>query len=80
MVIYYDSQVVASQVNGDYECKGELMKKYLKQVKNRVSDLQAKCVQIPEEENEPADHFTRAASVEHMLVPSQVLSFVQNSH
>ena len=34
VVVYCDSQVVASQVNGDYECKGERMKKYLKQVKN----------------------------------------------
>ena len=29
VVIYYDSQVVTSQVNGNYECKGERMKKYL---------------------------------------------------
>ena len=29
MVVYCDSQVVISQVNGDYECKGEQMKKYL---------------------------------------------------
>ena len=33
MVIYCDSQVVTSQVNGDYECKGEWMKKYLEQVR-----------------------------------------------
>ena len=29
VVIYYDSQVIANQVNGDYECKGERMKRYL---------------------------------------------------
>ena len=29
MVIYCDSQVVISQVNDDYECKNEQMKKYL---------------------------------------------------
>ena len=29
VIVYYDSQVVTSQVNGDYECKGERMKKYL---------------------------------------------------
>ena len=29
--IYYNSQVVANQVNGDYECKGERMKRYLDQ-------------------------------------------------
>ena len=27
MVVYYDSQVVTSQVNGDYECKNGRMKK-----------------------------------------------------
>ena len=42
VVIHYDSQVVTNQVNGDYECKGERMKKYLEQVKRRVDDLQAK--------------------------------------
>ena len=29
VVIHCDSQVVTNQVNGDYECKGERMKKYL---------------------------------------------------
>ena len=29
VVIYYDSHVVANQVNGDYECKGERMKNTL---------------------------------------------------
>ena len=34
LVVYCDSQVVTSQVNDDYECKNERMKKYLKQVKD----------------------------------------------
>ena len=29
VIVYYDSQVVTSQVNGDFKCKGERMKKYL---------------------------------------------------
>ena len=29
VVIYCDSQVITNQINGDYECKGERMKKYL---------------------------------------------------
>ena len=29
VVIYCDSQVVTNQVNGDYECKGKRMKRYL---------------------------------------------------
>ena len=38
-----------------------------------------KFVQIPKEENENADRFTIAVSAECMLIPSQVLSFVQIS-
>ena len=52
VVIHCDSQVVTNQVNSDYECKGERVKKYLKQVKKMVDDLQAKIVQIPKGENE----------------------------
>ena len=52
VVIYYDSQVITNQINGDYECKGEKMKKYLKEVRARVDDLEAKVVQIPRGENE----------------------------
>ena len=61
MVIYCDSQVVTSQVNDYYECKGKRMKKYLEQVKKRINDLQAKFVQIPKEENEQADHLAKVA-------------------
>ena len=79
VVIYYDSQVITNQVNGDYECKGERMKRYLDQVKRRVDDLKAKIVQIPRRENEQADRLTKAASVEHMITHGNVLSFVQLS-
>ena len=34
LVVYCDSQVVTSQVNEDYECKNERMKKYLEHVKD----------------------------------------------
>ena len=44
VVIHCDSQVVTNQVNGDYECKREMMKKYLEQVKRRVDNIQAKVV------------------------------------
>ena len=33
VVVYCDSKVVTSQMNSDYECKGERMKKYLEQVR-----------------------------------------------
>ena len=55
------------------------MKQYLEQVKDRMSDLQAKFVQIPKEENKPADRLVKAASAELMVTPSQELSFVQIS-
>ena len=79
VVIYYDSQVVTNQVNGDYECKGERMKRYLDQVRRRVDDLKAKIIQIPRGENEQADRLAKAASVEHMITHGNVLSFVQLS-
>ena len=44
VVIYCDSQVITNKINGDYECKGERMKRYLDQVKRRVDDLQAKII------------------------------------
>ena len=36
VVIYSNSQVIVRHVNGDYEAKGEKMKKYLSMVKSRV--------------------------------------------
>ncbi|XP_023905588.1 uncharacterized protein LOC112017364 [Quercus suber] len=55
------------------------MKRYMEEVKNRISSLKVRFIQIPREENECADRLVKAASVEFMLVPEQVLSFVQVS-
>ena len=63
-------------MNGDYECKGERMKRYLDQVRKRIDDLVAKIIQIPRGENEEADHLAKAASTEHMITPDNVLFFV----
>ena len=71
MVVYCDSQVVISQVNGDYEYKNERTKKYLEQVKDRVNVLQVKFFQIPREENEHAVCLAKAASAKHMLIPTR---------
>ena len=79
MIIHCDSQVITSQVNGDYECRNERMKKYLEEVKSRTGGLEVKFVQIPREENECADRLAKAASAEFMNAPEQVLSFVQTS-
>ena len=79
MVLYYDSQVITNQVNGDYECRGKRMKRYLDQVRRRVDELKAKIIQIPKGENEQADLLAKAASTEHMSTLDNVLSFVQLS-
>ena len=71
--------MVISQVNGGYECKNERMKRYLEEVKNRISNIKIRFVQILKEENDCADHLAKAASAEFMLIPKQVLSFVQVS-
>ena len=55
MVVYCNSQVITSQIIGNYEFKNERMKKYLEEVKGRISSLQIRFVQIPKEENECAD-------------------------
>ena len=77
MIVHCDSQVITSQINGDYECRNERMKKYLEEVKNRIGSLEVKFVQIPREENECADRLAKAASAEFMIASEQVLSFVQ---
>ena len=66
-------------MNGDYECKGERMKRYLDQVRARVDDLEARIIQIPRGENEHADRLAKTASAERMITPGNVLSFVQLS-
>ena len=48
-------------------------------MKDRISGLQVKFVQIPKEENECADRLAKAASAEYMPTPDQVLSFVPTS-
>ena len=79
MIIHCDSQVITSQINDDYKCRNERMKKYLEEVKNRISSLEVKFVQLPRVENECADRLAKAAFVEFMNASKQVLSFVQTS-
>ena len=70
MIVHCDSQVITSQINGEYECRSERMKKYLEEVKNRIGNLEVRFVQIPREENECADRLAKAASAEFMI-PSE---------
>nr|XP_023923925.1 uncharacterized protein LOC112035325 [Quercus suber] len=76
VVIYCDSQVLTNQINGDYECKGERMKRYLDHIRRRVDELKAKIIQIPKGANKQADRLAKAASAEPMTTLDNVLSFV----
>ena len=69
--------MVTSQINDDFECRNERMKKYLEEVKGRIAGLDVKFIQIPREENECADCLAKAASTKFMNAPKQVLYFVQ---
>ena len=73
MIIHCDSQVITSQINSDYECRNERMKKYLEEVKNRISSLEVKFVQIPREENECADRLAKAAFAEFMITSKHII-------
>ena len=79
MVVHCDSQVITSQINGDYECRNERMKKYLEEVKNQIDSDEVRFVQISREENECVDRLVKATSTEFMIALKQVLSFVQVS-
>ena len=70
MIIHYNSQVAINQVNGNYECKSERMRRNLDEVKGQIGNLQIKFIQILREKNECADRLTKATSVERMLVPN----------
>ena len=69
MIVHCDFQVITSQINSDYECRNERMKKYLEEVKNRIGSLEVKFVQIPREENEYANCLAKVASTEFMIAP-----------
>ncbi|XP_065637810.1 uncharacterized protein LOC136071000 [Quercus suber] len=64
VIVYCDSQVIVNQISGEYECKGERMKKYLDQARRRMNELKVKIIQIPRGENEQADRLAKAASAE----------------
>ncbi|XP_075666693.1 uncharacterized protein LOC142636372 [Castanea sativa] len=72
VVAYSDSQIVASQVNGSYDCKNKRMKRYLEEVKGRTNNLQFKMIKIPGEENQKANRLAKTASTELMIIPKQV--------
>ena len=79
MIMHCNSQVITSQINGDYKCRNERMKKYLEEVKSRINGLEVKFGQIPREENKCSGRLAKAASTEFMNASEQVLSFIQTS-
>ena len=44
MIMHCDSQVITRQINGNYKCRNERMKKYLEEVKSRISSLVVKFI------------------------------------
>jgi ribonuclease HI len=57
MEIHSDSQVIVGHIRGEFEAKGEKMKKYLSKVQDMQSSFQKFCItKIFREDNEKLDH------------------------
>jgi ribonuclease HI len=64
-----DSQVIVGHIRGEFEAKGEKMKRYLSKVHDMQSSFQKFCItKIPREDNEKANRLARMASVENMEI------------
>jgi ribonuclease HI len=51
--VWSDSQVIVGHIRGEFEVKGEKMKKYLTKVQDMQSSFQKFCItKIPREDNE----------------------------
>jgi ribonuclease HI len=60
-----DSQVIVGHIRGEFEAKGEKMKKYLTKVQSMQTAFQKFCIKkILREDNEKADHLAKMASTE----------------
>jgi ribonuclease HI len=60
-----DSQVIIGHIMGEFEAKGDKMKKYLAKVQGMQTSFQKfNITKIPRNENEKADHLARMASAE----------------
>jgi ribonuclease HI len=52
-----DSQVIVGHIQGEFEVKGEKMKRFLAKVQGMLYSFQKFCItKIPREDNEKADH------------------------
>jgi ribonuclease HI len=62
-----DSQVIVGHIRGEFEAKGEKIKKYLAKVQSMLAAFRKFCIKkIPREDNEKADHLAKMASTETM--------------
>jgi ribonuclease HI len=60
-----DSQVIIGHIMGEFEAKGDKMKKYLAKVQGMQTSFQKFSItKIPSKDNEKADHLARMASAE----------------
>jgi ribonuclease HI len=67
-----DSQVIVGHIRGEFEAKGEKMKKYLSKVHDMQSSFQKFCItKIPREDNEKADRLARMASAENTKIKEE---------
>ncbi len=63
LIIQSDSQLFVGQVKGEYEARGERMKRYLTLVQRVLKKLEkVEFRQVPREENVDADRLARLAS------------------
>jgi ribonuclease HI len=68
-----DSQVIVGHIRGEFEAKGERMKKYLSKVQSMQTSFQKFSIsKIPREDNEKADHLARMASAENIGAEEEV--------
>ena len=64
--IWSDSQVIVGHIWGEFEAKGEMMKKYLSKVQDMQSSFQKFCItKISKEDNEKADCLAWMASAKN---------------
>ncbi|KAK8913989.1 hypothetical protein KSP39_PZI024103 [Platanthera zijinensis] len=63
LTVYSDSQLVVSQVEGEFEAKSEQLSQYLKLVKSLIIQIpQIQIVHIPREQNNKADALSKLAT------------------
>jgi ribonuclease HI len=67
--VWSDSQVIVGHIRGEFEVKGEKMKRYLAKVQDMQTSFQKFCImKIPKEDNEKADRLARMAFAENMKI------------